>query len=346
MRSFCMGSVKDLEVLVAPAGEYPGRGRFIFSDRYSVFDWGEMPDHIPQKGSALCIVAAYFFEKLESNGILTHYLGVVEDGQIKTLSELDKAVNVLETKLYRVLHPKLIKNVYDYEIYNQEKGNYLIPLEIIYRNTLPRGSSVFKRLEKGELKLKDLGLNNMPGEGVELDHPYLDVSTKLEESDRYLSWQEAREISNLSEQKIGELNAITLRVNQMISKEVKKAGLKNEDGKFEFALDQNQNIVLVDVLGTLDECRFTYQGMPISKEIPRLYYRKSEWYTEILKAKEIDKVNWKDNVKGNPKPLPLELKLLISRVYQAFANEITGKEWFSDIPPLQEILKDMKHFIK
>jgi phosphoribosylaminoimidazole-succinocarboxamide synthase len=33
-----MGSVKDLVVLKEPAAAETGTGRFIFSDRYSVFD--------------------------------------------------------------------------------------------------------------------------------------------------------------------------------------------------------------------------------------------------------------------------------------------------------------------
>jgi phosphoribosylaminoimidazole-succinocarboxamide synthase len=41
-----MGSVKDLEVIQKPTLTEMGIGRFVFSDRYSVFDWGEMPDHI------------------------------------------------------------------------------------------------------------------------------------------------------------------------------------------------------------------------------------------------------------------------------------------------------------
>jgi phosphoribosylaminoimidazole-succinocarboxamide synthase len=342
-----MGSVKDLTVLDSPAREYPGRGRFVFSDRYSVFDWGEMPDLIKQKGSALCIAAAHFFEKLEKNGISTHYLGLVENGQVKTLSCLSQPVNVLESKLYRVLHPGLTdKNVYDYKIYQYEKGNYLIPLEIIYRNALPLGSSVFKRLQDGELRLEDLGLKKMPEEGIELSRPHLDVSTKLEASDRYLTWQEAQQISQLSDQKIGEINAITLRINQMISKEAQEIGLKNEDGKFEFALDQNKNVVLVDVLGTLDECRFTYRGIPVSKEIARLFYRNSDWYQEIVNAKKKDITNWKKLVKLNPEPLPTRLKLLISRVYCAFTNEITGREWFKGVPALRDILDEIQQFIK
>ncbi|MBN2396100.1 MAG: phosphoribosylaminoimidazolesuccinocarboxamide synthase, partial [Candidatus Atribacteria bacterium] len=77
-----MGSVKDLSVLTLPTKEQAGRGRFYFSDRYSVFDWGEMPDHIEQKGAALCISAAYFFEKLEKIGISTHYIGLIEDNEV------------------------------------------------------------------------------------------------------------------------------------------------------------------------------------------------------------------------------------------------------------------------
>ena len=55
-----------------------GIGRFHFSDRYSVFDWGEMPDHIEGKGAALCLMGAYCFEHLEEKGVKTHYRGLVE----------------------------------------------------------------------------------------------------------------------------------------------------------------------------------------------------------------------------------------------------------------------------
>jgi len=39
-----MGSVKDLEVLKRPTKGKMGLAWFRFSDRYSIFDWGEMPD--------------------------------------------------------------------------------------------------------------------------------------------------------------------------------------------------------------------------------------------------------------------------------------------------------------
>ena len=68
-----MGSVKDLEIIENPSENNMGLGRFNFSDRYSVFDWGEMPDKISGKGASLCLMGAYCFEQLENKGIKTHY---------------------------------------------------------------------------------------------------------------------------------------------------------------------------------------------------------------------------------------------------------------------------------
>ena len=93
-----MGCVKDLTILVEPMGNQPGRGRFVFSGRYSVFDWGEMPDHIPDKGRAICIVTAHFFERLEGEGVRTHYIGLVGDGAAKRLDELDSPSDVKESE--------------------------------------------------------------------------------------------------------------------------------------------------------------------------------------------------------------------------------------------------------
>ena len=334
-----MGSVKDLKVLKYPSANKSGRGRFIFSDRYSVFDWGEMPDHIPNKGKSLCISAAYFFEKLKSLGVKSHYLGLIGDGnKLGRLSDIKTPVDIMEVKLLRVLTPLQRGVRYDYSAYQTENNNYLIPLEIIYRKSLPEGSSIFKRLEEGSLKLEDLDLKEMPHPGETLSKPFLDVSTKLEETDRYLSWQEAKDIAHLDDGEISEIKRVTLLINKLINEEAEKVGLKYEDGKIEFGFDEERNLIVIDVLGTLDECRFTFEGMPVSKEVARLYYRKTDWFKEIVEAKKRDNIRWKEKVTLSPPPLPARLKELISMVYCAFANEITGREWFKDIPFMGELL--------
>ncbi len=339
-----MGSVKDLIIIEKPEGDKPGIGRFKFSDRYSVFDWGEMPDQIEDKGKAICIVTAYFFEKLEEKGFKTHYSGLVEEGKVKKLNELSRPSDTMEIKLLRVLKPEIKNSKYDYSIFKKEKKNFLIPLEIIYRNSLPQGSSVFRRLKEGSITPQDLGLDSEPVPGQILEKPVLDVSTKLEEIDRYIKWDEAKEIAGLSDDELNEIKEKTLFINNLITEEAKKLGLFNEDGKVEFGFDEERNIILVDAIGTLDECRFTYNGIPVSKEIARIYYRKTEWYREVVEAKKKDKINWKGHVENPPPSLPGELRRGIENIYKAFANEITGKRWFN-APSLKEVLDTIKEFL-
>ncbi len=336
-----MGSVKDLEILERPEMGKTGRGRFVFSDRYSIFDWGEMPDYISKKGAAIAILGAYFFEKLEEMGIHTQYIGLVEDGMAKRLSDVKRPVTTMEIKLLRVVMPELKDDRYDYATYQSERGGFLIPLEVIYRNFLPEGSSVFRRLESGAVRPEDMGLNKPPVQGQILEPPFLDVSTKLEITDRYMGWNEAGQISGLSDDEIDELKVLTNTINALISREFSRIGLVNEDGKIEFGFDLDRRLMVVDVLGTLDECRFTYDGHPVSKEIARVFYRNTEWHQAVEKAKNEDRQHWKEICRIDPPPLSERIKKGISQVYCACTNEVTQKEWFEGVPPLKEILKEM-----
>lgn len=366
-------SVKDLIVIEEPDKNRTGTGIFFFSDRYSLFDWGEMPDQIQAKGAALCITTAYFFEKLEEMGIPTHYLGLVEEeegeGEVgvgvgvevgvdvksnsKRLSELKSAQSQLKIKLLRVLTPEINGNTYDYgynySVYREEKemANFLIPLEVIYRNSLPDGSSVFARLKErdGSLRLRDLGLTEFPYPGQVLKEPFLDVSTKFERSDRYLSWEEAKRIAGLSDDEVEEIKRITLLINELITREAGKIGLVNEDGKVEFGFDDNRNLMVVDAFGTLDESRFTYNGLPVSKEIARIFYRKTSWYEAVEEAKKVDKIGWKKLVKNKPPSLPTAFKDSISILYKASCNEITEKIWFAEVKSLKAILEEIKEIL-
>ncbi len=340
-----MGSVKDLEVLVEPKEDLMGEGVFIFSDRYSVFDWGEMPDLIPKKGEAIAILGAYFFERLEKEGFKTHYKGLLEDSKTKRLSELKSPSNKMVVSLVRVIKPSFEDGKYDYSVFKSLYGCFLLPLEVIYRNYLPAGSSVFKRLKQGSLKLEDLGLTKFPEPDEKLNSPFLDFSTKLEVTDRYLTSSEAQEIAGLKDKELEELKDMTFRANEIITEEFERIGLVNQDGKFEFAFDPKRNLMFVDVLGTLDECRFVWSDIPVSKEIARIYYRKTKWYKDVEEAKKKDRYRWKEICNSKPEPLPAKLKELISQIYCACTNEITQREWFHGIKDLKGLLKEVKSYI-
>lgn len=348
-----MGSVKDLQVIQKPTKTAMGTGRFLFSDRYSVFDWGEMPDHIEGKGAALCLMGAYCFEQLEKLGVETHYRGLV-DAKSKAIrvAELKEPSSIMEVSLVNVYRPQtsVVNNkiVHDYSQYIPALKNCLIPLEIIYRNGLPEGSSVFKRLAQGKVTLKDLGLDHQPQPGETLAKPIFDVSTKLEETDRYVTWTEAQKIAGLTDAELIDVKSVLLKADETITKAASNAGLKNEDGKIELAFDDKRKLMLVDVLGTLDECRFTFGGVHVSKEIARQYYKKTSWYNDLEQAKKEAEAkgiqDWKALCTSQPPKLAPKLKTVISQMYMAVANEMSGKALF-DTPKLPQVIDDYKVFM-
>ena len=348
-----MGSVKDLQIIQKPTQTKMGMGRFLFSDRYSVFDWGEMPDHIEGKGAALCLMGAYCFEQLEKIGVKTHYKGLV-DGNNKavTVTELKHPSCIMEVALVNVYKPKTIvangKVLHDYSVYNSTLKNCLIPLEIIYRNGLPEGSSVFKRLAQGKITLQDLGLDHQPKPGENLSKPIFDVSTKLEETDRYVTWSEAQKIAGLTNQELTDVKTVLLKADETITEAASNANLKNEDGKIELAFDDKRKLMVVDVVGTLDECRFTYDGVHVSKEIARQLYKNTSWYSDLEQAKKDGEAkgiqDWKTLCKSQPPKLDPKLKTIISQMYMAAANEITNIKLF-DTPKLAKVIDDYKAYM-
>jgi len=345
-----MGSVKDLETILKPTQDKMGIGRFHFSDRYSVFDWGEMPDQIEGKGATLCLIGAYCFERLEEKGIKTHYRGLLkETGEIAKFDDLSKPSNTMEIDLVNVYRPNAYvkdgKLNYDYSAYTPNTKNCLIPLEIIYRNGLPEGSSVFKRLEQGQMSIEELGLTHFPKPGERFSKPIFDVSTKLEEKDRYLTWKEAQEIAGLTAEEVEDARELLSKVNHTITQIALKADLENEDGKIELALNHERKLMVVDVVGTLDECRFTYQGLHVSKEIARQFYKKTSWFRDVeeakKKAEERGIKEWQTLCRSQPPKLDSKLKEIISEMYMAVSNELTEHRFF-DVPSLAEVIDKYK----
>jgi phosphoribosylaminoimidazole-succinocarboxamide synthase len=347
-----MGSVKDLEVIQKPTQGVMGIGRFHFSDRYSVFDWGEMPDHIEGKGEALCLMGAYCFEKLEEIGVRTHYRGLVDkNGTLLTFRKLGAPTSVMEISLVNVYRPETRaahgKLEYGYGVFTPNLRNYLIPLEIIYRNGLPEGSSVFKRLEQRKVKMEDLGLDHYPKPGEHLAKPVFDVSTKLEETDRYVTWAEAKKIAGLTSQEIAAIKTVLSKVNATIGEIASHAGLSNEDGKIELAFDDERRLMVVDVVGTLDECRFTYDGMHVSKEIARQFYKRTDWYRDVEQAKKTAETrgvkDWRTVCESQPPKLDAQLKAIIGEMYMAAANEMTERKTFA-VPSLEDVVKKYRNY--
>ncbi len=347
-----MGSVKDLVVERQPTAATMGQGRFVFSDRYSVFDWGEMPDHLSNKGAALCAMSAYFFEQAARKGIPTHYKGVGRNGTyVQSIDEISQPPTEMRIALARVIKPTAAEDGegrvrYDYTPVRKASGNFVVPIEVIYRNSLPKGSSVFRRLKEGTLTLHEMGLHEIPSDGQRLPTPFVDGSTKYEEFDRYPGWEELQYLAGLSDEEAERIKDATLMVNGVISEGMARAGFINEDGKLEFMFTPFRNLMVADTLGTLDECRITYLGVDVSKQIPRDWYAYSqpEWKNEIDVAKGANRKNWKALVKTQPEPLPPALKDIIEAFYMSVANSVVGRTLFSGATPVDKVLGEYERF--
>ncbi|MFB6125838.1 MAG: phosphoribosylaminoimidazolesuccinocarboxamide synthase [Halolamina sp.] len=346
-----MTSVKEFRVAVEPTDADLGRGRFVFTDDYSVFDWGRMPDELPGKGASLCTMGAHNFELLEVNHVPTHYRGVVDPGSgddadgaadgdeptgdVVELGQASAPPREMAIDLTRV--PDLPHgDGYDYDSFHADAGShYLIPLEIVFRNAVPVGSSLRQRRDP-----RDVGLDrdDWPERPVDLPEPVVEFSTKFEEQDRYLDREEADRVAGAAD--LDRLEELALAVNHVVTERAEAAGFAHEDGKIECLYDGG-TVKVADVVGTFDENRFAYDGQQVSKEVVRQYYRREhpDWVAAVGEAKERalteGVADWRALCETAPPALADDVVTAAADMYAAGANAYTGSEWF-DAPPIDE----------
>jgi phosphoribosylaminoimidazole-succinocarboxamide synthase len=177
------------------------------------------------------------------------------------------------------------------------------------------------------------------------------VSTKFEDGDRYLGWMGAQEAIGLTDDGRERLRGICMSVNEAITKRAKAANLDNWDGKIEV----DDLFMILDTLGTLDECRYTYRlnGRPlhVSKELLRQYYHltQPEWEEAIKSYKDSGIENWRELVLksvGGPKPLPRSLLEIVSNMYMSAANALIQTNAFSAAPTLDEVMREYERYME
>ena len=364
------GSVKDIYE--------PEKGKeslvFAFSDRYSIFDWGEMPDLLEKKGEALNYITQSTFSFLgnketwrnwdpkdslktfpEMKKVLAtfqeegvcHHLKKTALGKVfwekeeweKTLLEVQKVAVVRPSPVYDGQNRFLN---WDYRYYQKKVTKTLVPLEVIFRRGLPAGSSFFSRASD-EQYCADLGLKGeqIPSQGGFFKEPIVEFSTKLEATDQYLSYEKAQKIAGLDHEEFLSLVAMAKLMALRLAQQYEKGGVTLWDGKFEFAFlegkspDEKRQFMLVDAIGP-DELRLSLKGLPLSKEFLRQFYRNGPWHEEVKRVQKSGDPKWKEKMTLAPPRLEEHQKELAQGLYQSMANfwAIQGGER----PPFQEAL--------
>lgn len=353
------GSVKNIKGI---KGQSPYV--FEFSDRYSVFDWGAMPDDLENKGECLAAMAQLFFKKMgqpdfwkewtpdenlfknneyvstllktfQSEGVPHHCLGLV-DSNDQPCDGLTKSLAVEPVNVPAIQFDSSTGS-WDYTEYESKPVKTLVPLEVIFRFGVPQGSSLMKRAKDPEY-LKDIGLEKQPFPGDQFEIPVIEFSTKLESTDRYINNQEAQRISGMNDIEFANTKALCLLLASRLKDMFQSIGIKLWDGKFEFAFDSekdangNRKLQLVDSIGP-DELRLTYNGIQLSKENLRKFYRDSDWYQKVEQAKQMAKErnekDWKticQNELGcHPDRLSQEQVTAAAMMYKTLTNALYEK---------------------
>ncbi|MBS3790037.1 MAG: phosphoribosylaminoimidazolesuccinocarboxamide synthase [Candidatus Thermoplasmatota archaeon] len=278
----------------------PDELEFHFTDNISVFD-KVVPNEIPRKGETLCKTSTYWFEKTEELGFDTHFIEMTKDDKMKV-----ESVEVIE----------------DYDKIGKETTNYLIPLEFIARYFV--AGSLHDRIEKGKIDYEKLGFDEKPSYGDRLPEPHFEVTTKLEDYDRKLDREEALSIAGLTEDEFGRIKKMVFEIDEVIEDNVEKNGLLHVDGKKEFAMNGDRELMVIDTFGTADEDRFWEKDeyergnfVEKSKEFVRQYYREFGYHDELMEAREKDK-------KEPPIPsLPEEMIEKTSELYLDLMSRLT-----------------------
>jgi len=354
-----IGSVKNI---LGVEGETPYL--FHFSDRFSVFDWGSMPDELEAKGTALAVMADFFFrqmqgadtwQKLElpaalkatetyqdfcANGLSHHSLGLCDEAGNASAA----ATPYLKVEPVAVPVLPFEDGAYDYQAYAGQPLKTLVPLEVIFRFGVPEGSSLLQRTSDADY-CRAIGLDAAPQPGERFEEPIIEYSTKLESSDRYISYADAQRVAGMTDKEFSALHETVQLLALHLKSIFARCGVELWDGKFEFSFapdthaDGSRKFWLVDSIGP-DELRLTYHGVQLSKENLRRFYRGSEWHQAIDLAKHLaaDRgvKDWKSICEGElnstPVALSSEVKEASEMMYKTIANELSkvcdGQESF------------------
>ncbi|HEY3419275.1 MAG TPA: phosphoribosylaminoimidazolesuccinocarboxamide synthase [Methanomassiliicoccales archaeon] len=279
---------------------------FEFTNNISVFD-KIIPTDIPFKGETLCRTSAHWFKLLKENGINSDFIEMNAPDRM-----LVKRVEVIP----------------DYSKLNHRTANYLIPLEFICRHY--NAGSLNDRVKEGRVTPEMMGFpkGHSPAYGERLPKDFIETTTKLEETDRELTREEAIKISGLTEKEYDHVFDVIGKIDSIIASEVMKRGLIHVDGKKEFAYDEKRHLMIVDTFGTADEDRWWdaeqyAQGktVELSKEMVRQYYRDIGYHEKLYAARK----------NHAPEPdipaLPPEMVEKVSQMYIGLYERLTGEKF-------------------
>ena len=359
-------SVKSLGVLKEPTATETGTFDFIYRNRYSVFDWGEMPMPAGHEmdNRPVALTAAFNYEMVQDLGFPVAYMGTVDKNgfphPVHWFRQNKEVPNALRLKMVNIFKPTHAEGKWNYDAFKDPKANnYVHPVEFIWRAQAGPDSSFWKNIARGNYKLEDFGLPKDLKPGDKFPAPVLDHSSKYETHDRYFSPAVAQELAAISPARWMRLNHMRDITNWRLSYHARQLGFDRPDGKQEYAV-MNVNgepvDLLVDVAGTWHEDRFTYTTkdrtkVKVSKQTPRDLHKllDSEWAKQCDEGKKRAETeghpNWKDFVTARPRALEPAFFGQYNNLMRAATSAWVGWNAFPESSGLEEACVEFDKYL-
>src|SRR3989344_5112057 len=283
----------------------PDKLVLISTDRHSSFD--RIIAHIPHKGQVLNQTAAFWFEGTKDI-IQNHVISVPDP-------------NVLVTKKCAV-----------------------IPIEMVMRGFITRttNTSLWTLYQAGQRDFGSFVLPDGMKKNQRLDAPVVTPTTKSDEHDRPITPKEIVAEGIVSEAVWKELERVAVALFARGQELALAHGLILVDTKYEFGLDAEGKLTLIDELHTPDSSRYwkadTYEARIKEAKDPEDFDKEflRIWFKEHCDP-------YKDAVLPEA---PAEMVEELSRRYIQIYEQLTGKKFQFDsgVPILERIEKNIKDY--
>lgn len=261
----------------------------VASDRLSAFDV-VLPDSIPQKGQLLTQISNFWFE--QSRDIIANHLTNTPVQEVITGADSDLCARAVVVKKLKALPVEAI--VRGYIIGSGWKD---------YQNTgqicgidLPKG---LKQAEK-------------------LSQPIFTPSSKASVGDHDENISFDKMVGLIGEDLANQVRDTSLELYQMAAKHAVKNGIIIADTKFEFGLDENDDLVLMDEILTPDSSRFWNKEKYQVGESPESYDK--QFIRDYLET-----LDWDKSAPG-PK-VPEDIIAATAAKYHEAYQLITGEKF-------------------
>ncbi len=258
----------------------------VTTDRLSAFDV-VMADPIPGKGAVLNAMTEFWFEHL---GVPNHLTGV-DPETVVAVDERDQVVG--RAVVARRLKP--------------------LPIEAVARGYLI-GSGWKDYQATGSV----CGIALPAGleQAAQLPSPIFTPATKaaVGDHDENIDFETAADL--IGRQRANEVRAITLRLYSKAAEYAASRGIIIADTKFEFGLDTDDRIVLIDEVLTADSSRFWPAESYATGISPPSFDK--QYVRDYLEA-----LGW--NKRPPPPPLPAEVIAKTAQKYQEALERLTGR---------------------